>query len=168
MRRRVVVTGIGCVTPIGNTIAELKSSLYSGHVGVGKLTLFDASRFPVRIAAEVRDWDLSRVGEDPRRWKHCPRQTSFAIGAGLQAARHAGIRDGRIDSQRFGVYLGCGEPFEDFGAFTASIHDSRESSEQESDSFMRCVCSILIRNESSSRTCRRFIWAACWTRRGRS
>ncbi len=137
MRRRVVVTGIGCVTPIGNTITELKSSLYSGRVGVGKLTLFDASHFPVQIAAEVRDWDLSRVGEDPRRWQHCPRQTSFAIGAGLQAARQAGIRESRIDSQRFGVYLGCGEPFEDFRAFTTSIHDSLECCEHESDSFMQ-------------------------------
>ena len=137
MRRRVVITGMGCVTPIGSSIAELKSSLYSGRVGVGKLTLFDATHFPVQIAAEVRDWDLSRVGVDPRMWQHCPRQTTFAIGAALQAARHARIRDSRIDSARFGVYLGCGEPFEDFREFTASIHDSQACCEQESGTFMQ-------------------------------
>lgn len=137
MTRRVVVTGVGCVTPIGSTPEELKTSLYSGRIGVGRLTLFDASHFPVRIAAEVRDWDLSRVGEDPKRWLHCPRQTSFAIGAGLQAARRAEICNGRIDSRRFGVYLGCGEPFEDFGAFTASIHESKDCDERVADSFMQ-------------------------------
>lgn len=124
MNRRVVVTGIGCVTPIGNTVSELQTSLYAGRIGVGRLSLFDASQFPVRIAAEVRHWDLSHVGEDPQRWKKCPRQTWFAIGAGLQAARHAGIDDRQIESSRFGIYLGCGEPFEDFAEFAASIHRS--------------------------------------------
>ncbi len=128
MKRRIVVTGIGCITPIGSTIRELQENLYAGRIGVGRLSLFDATHFPVRIAAEVHDWDLSHVGENPRQWQHCPRQTTFAIGAGLQAARHAGIQDRRIDSSRFGVYLGCGEPFEDFGRFTASIQDSRQGS----------------------------------------
>ncbi len=126
MKRRIVVTGIGCVTPIGSTIQELQSNLYAGRIGIGKLTLFDATHFPVQIAAEVRHWDLSHVGEDPARWQHCPRQTSFALGAGLQAAHHAGIRNGRIDPSRFGVYLGCGEPFEDFRAFAASIQSAQE------------------------------------------
>ncbi|MBL8819799.1 MAG: beta-ketoacyl-[acyl-carrier-protein] synthase family protein [Planctomyces sp.] len=135
MKRRIVVTGIGCVTPIGRTIQELQASLYAGRIGVGNLTLFDATCFPVRIAAEVRDWDLSQVGVDSRRWQHCPRQTSFAIGAGLQAAHQAGVLDARIDLERFGVYLGCGEPFEDFQTFAASIHSSsRESGGVESDS----------------------------------
>ena len=126
MKRRVVVTGIGCVTPIGSTIQQLQANLYAGRIGVGRLSLFDATHFPVRIAAEVRDWDVSHVGEDPARWQKCPRQTTFAIGAGLQAARHAGIDDTQIDASRFGVYLGCGEPFEDFSSFTASIHNSRQ------------------------------------------
>ena len=136
MKRRVVVTGIGCVTPIGSTIDQFRSGLYAGRIGVGRLTLFDATHFPVRIAAEVRDWDLSSVGIDPARWKGCPRQTSFAIGAGLQAARHAGIEQAKIDSERFGVYLGCGEPFEDFGSFAETIHDSQSSTDAKSNGFM--------------------------------
>jgi 3-oxoacyl-[acyl-carrier-protein] synthase II len=136
MKRRIVVTGIGCVTPIGSTIQELQVNLYAGRIGVGKLTLFDATHFPVRIAAEVRDWDLSHVGEDPIRWQHCPRQTAFALGAGLQAAHHAGIRNSRIDPSRFGIYLGCGEPFEDFGTFTASIQNSRAGGVPEANSFV--------------------------------
>ncbi|MEZ6122340.1 MAG: beta-ketoacyl synthase N-terminal-like domain-containing protein [Planctomycetaceae bacterium] len=122
MKRRVVVTGIGCVTPIGSTVRDLQANLYAGQIGVGRLSLFDASHFPVRIAAEVRDWDLSHVGEDPKRWRQCPRQTTFAIGAGLQAARSADISNRKIDPSRFGIYLGCGEPFEDFPSFAESIH----------------------------------------------
>ena len=124
MKRRVVVTGLGCVTPIGSTVDDLASGLYAGRVGVGRLSLFDADRFPVRIAAEVRGWDLSAVGEDPRAWQRCPRQTQFAIGAGVQAARQADTGDGRIRRERFGIYLGCGEPFEDFQMFTRTVQES--------------------------------------------
>ena len=137
MRRRVVVTGIGCVTPIGQNVTEFRKSLYAGRIGVGRLTLFDAERYPVRIAAEVRDWDLSSVGEDPRRWRRAPRQTAFAIGAGLQAALQAEIDDARLDRDRFGIYLGCGEPFEDFHAFTSSLHESLESGDDRPDSFLQ-------------------------------
>ena len=118
MRRRVAITGIGCVTPLGIEIAQIWGNLTAGRSGVGPLTLFDASRFPVRIAAEVRDWDLSDVGEDPSHWTHCHRQTTFAVGAAIKAVRNSGIQDTGIDPLRFGVYLGCGEPFEDFGKFT--------------------------------------------------
>ena len=123
------------MTPIGCTPADFSASLYAGRIGVGPLTVFDASRFPVRIAAEVRHWDLSAVGENPSAWAHCPRQTTFAIGAGLQAAAQAGLGDARFDPSRFGVYLGCGEPFEDFAAFTQSIHDASESAAGLDESF---------------------------------
>ncbi|MCA9077686.1 MAG: beta-ketoacyl-[acyl-carrier-protein] synthase family protein [Planctomycetaceae bacterium] len=127
MERRVVVTGIGCVTPIGTSPDDFASGLYAGRIGVGRLTVFDASQYPVQIAAEVHDWDLSSVGEDPTVWRKCPRQTRFAIGAGLQAALQAGLSDAQIDPVRFGVYLGCGEPFEDFTAFTQAVHDAQKS-----------------------------------------
>ncbi len=136
MRRRVVVTGIGCVTPIGCSVTDLRSGLFAGRIGVGRLTVFDASHFPVQIAAEVRDWDLSAEGLDPRRWHNCPRQTAFAIGAGLQAARQAGIEDLRMNRERLGVYLGCGEPFEDFGSFTQSVDDSLEAGQHDQARFL--------------------------------
>lgn len=127
MERRAVVTGIGCVTPIGTNPDDFASGLYAGRIGVGRLTVFDATQYPIQIAAEVRDWDLSSVGEDPCVWRKCPRQTRFAIGAGLQAAQQAGVVDAHLDRSRFGVYLGCGEPFEDFTAFTQAVHDAQES-----------------------------------------
>ena len=58
-RRRVVVTGIGCVTPLGVKVEELWQNLVAGKSGVGLTTVFDASRFPTKIAAEVRNWDVT-------------------------------------------------------------------------------------------------------------
>ena len=55
MKRRVVVTGIGCITPLGHDIEEVWTKLKNGASGIGRITLFDASNFPTQIAAEVRD-----------------------------------------------------------------------------------------------------------------
>jgi 3-oxoacyl-[acyl-carrier-protein] synthase II len=124
MRRRVVITGMGLVTPLGAANEVVWHNLLAGKSGIAPITLFDASHFPVRIAAEVRDWDLAEAGENPRRWQHCHRQTTFVIGAALKAARAAGLPCPVVDPLRFGVYLGCGEPFEDFHKFTKSVVSS--------------------------------------------
>jgi 3-oxoacyl-[acyl-carrier-protein] synthase II len=124
MRRRVVITGMGGVTPLGTDIDEMWSNLTAGRSGVGRLTLFDPHSLPVRIAAEVRNWDLSDVGEDPHRWEHCHRQTQFAIGAAVKAVGQSGILQSGLPPQRLGVALGCGEPFEDFTRFTKAIQES--------------------------------------------
>jgi 3-oxoacyl-[acyl-carrier-protein] synthase II len=108
---------MGCVTPLGADVAEVWRRLVEGHSGIGPITLFDADRFPVRIAAEVRNWDMSDVGEAPAQWRAHPRQTHFAVAAAIKAVRSAGLADAAIDPRRFGVYLGCGETFQDFRQF---------------------------------------------------
>jgi len=118
MRRRVVVTGIGCVTPLGADVETVWRRLLAGESGIGYITLFDASNFPTQISAEVRDWDLSDVGENPDDWKHQGRHTHFAVGAAHKAVADSGIMDARIDPTRFGVYLGAGEGQQDFPRFT--------------------------------------------------
>jgi 3-oxoacyl-[acyl-carrier-protein] synthase II len=118
MRRRVVVTGIGCVTPLGTDIDTLWRRLRNGESGIGRTTLFDASNFPTQISAEVRDWDVSAVGEDPERWRYQGRHTRFAVGAAKQAVTTSGLLDSPIDPTRFGVYLGSGEGQQDFARFT--------------------------------------------------
>ena len=85
MRRRVVVTGAGCVTPLGADTNQVWRRLTDGQSGVGPITLFDARTFPVRIAAEVRDWDMSDVGEAPEQWSGQARQTQFAVAAAMKA-----------------------------------------------------------------------------------
>ena len=131
MQRRAVITGVGCVTPLGATTKDLWQGLTAGRSSVGRLTLFDPDNFPVQIAAEVRDWDISHSGECPRRWAHCPRQTTFAIGAAINAVRLSGLDERRVDPPRFGVYLGCGEPFEDFFQFTRSVQAAVRESQDE-------------------------------------
>ena len=117
MRRRVVITGIGCVTPLGTTVDSMWKRVLAGDSGVGPTTLFDASEFPTKISAEVRDWDVSAVGEDPERWKYQGRHTRFAVGAAKMAYADAGLSDTQIDPTRFGVYLGSGEGQQDFVTF---------------------------------------------------
>jgi 3-oxoacyl-[acyl-carrier-protein] synthase II len=85
---------------------------------VGYTTLFDASNFPTKISAEVRDWDLSDVGENPEDWKYQGRHTHFAIGAAKKAMADSGVLDRPLDPTRFGVYTGSGEGRQDFDRFT--------------------------------------------------
>jgi len=84
-----------------------------GRSGVGPISLFDTSDLPVKIAAEVRDWDVSAIGEDPAEWQRHPRQTEFAVASAVEAAGMAGIAPGMLEPARLGVYLGCGEVFQD-------------------------------------------------------
>ena len=91
MRRRVVVTGMGCVTPLGTSVPQLWANLKEAKSGVDFTTLFDASNFPTRISAEVRNWSLDDVGENAAKWEKRGRHTRFAIGAAKQAMEGSGV-----------------------------------------------------------------------------
>jgi 3-oxoacyl-[acyl-carrier-protein] synthase II len=122
-RRRVVITGMGCVTPLGLGVEPLWKNLMAGASGVGLTTVFDASRFPTKISAEVRNWDISDEGQDASRWRFCGRHTKFAAGAALQAMKDAGLLQGLpADPARLGVYLGSGEGQQDFDSFTRMMN----------------------------------------------
>lgn len=129
MRRRVVVTGIGCVTPLGNDVEEMWRRVLAGESGVDRMSLFDATSFPTRIAAEVKQWDVAEVGEDPARWHDRSRHTRFAIGAAKKAYSDSGLDENRIDPIRFGIYLGSGEGQQDFDRFTEMMVAALENGE---------------------------------------
>ncbi|HAN97082.1 MAG TPA: beta-ketoacyl-[acyl-carrier-protein] synthase II [Planctomycetaceae bacterium] len=118
MKRRVVITGIGCINPMGNDVETMWQGLREGRSGVGLTTIFDASRFPTRISAEIRNWRLEDQVDDPERWRFCGRHTRFAVGAALQAFNASGVGDSIVDPTRFGIYLGSGEGNQDFLSFT--------------------------------------------------
>jgi 3-oxoacyl-[acyl-carrier-protein] synthase II len=103
---------------MGADVEAVWKRIVNGESGVGYTTLFDASRFPTKISAEVRNWDVSQVGEDPNRWKFQGRHTLFAVGAAKKAVADSGLDLGRLDPTRFGVYLGSGEGGQDFDRFT--------------------------------------------------
>ena len=128
MRRRVVITGVGCVTPMGSEVEQVWAALKESKSGVGYTTVFDASNFPTRISAEVKGFEVSEVGLDVEDWKLRGRHTRFAAGAAIKAVRDSGVMDDRsLDPTLFGVYLGSGEGQQDFGSFsrmmTAALAD---------------------------------------------
>ena len=115
MRRRVVITGVGAVTPLGHTVPDLFTNLLEGKSGVGRITHFDARTFPTTFAAEVKNFDLGRWVKDAGRYLKCGVNTRFALAAGKQALEDANLLDRPgLDPTRLGVYMGSGEGSEDF------------------------------------------------------
>ncbi len=113
--RRVVITGMGAITPVGLGVGELFAAQVAGRSGVAPITRFDASTFPTRFAAEVKGFDLGRYLDDPGRWDEAGANTRFALAAARQALEDAGLLGlAGVDPTRFGVYLGCGEGTQDF------------------------------------------------------
>jgi 3-oxoacyl-[acyl-carrier-protein] synthase II len=124
-RRRVVVTGMGMVTPVGKLVESTWAALLKGQGGVGQITLFDASTFATRIAAEVKGFSLADYRTDAQRWRDYGRATQFALAAATKAMEHAGLSGSHgLDPRRIGVYLGSGEGEQDFPAFVELVNRS--------------------------------------------
>ncbi|QJW96110.1 beta-ketoacyl-[acyl-carrier-protein] synthase family protein [Frigoriglobus tundricola] len=120
MRRRVVITGMGVITPLGYTPAELFANQIEGRTAVGPITHFDAHAFPTTFASEVKNFDLAQFLPDPTPYIRCGVNTHFALAAGRLALADAGLLDPKGDRSRMGVYLGSGEGKEDFDALITS------------------------------------------------
>ena len=129
MRRRVVVTGIGCVTPVGNDVDQMWASLRRCGNGVGPITHFPADDFPTQFAAEVKDYSIDDYVDDPDQFTFASPNILFAIGAASQAMADSGLGDGDVDPPRFGVYLGAGEGGQDFQKYMSVIARSESSEE---------------------------------------
>ncbi|MDR3639262.1 MAG: beta-ketoacyl-ACP synthase II [Isosphaeraceae bacterium] len=130
--RRVVVTGMGMVTPLGRDLESTWSALQEGRSGVGRISLFDAGSFPTKIAAEATGFRLADYIENAERWEEHCRNTQFAIAAAKMAIDHSGLETWPgLDRARFGVYLGSGEGQQDFPRFVHLLNQSavREANE---------------------------------------
>jgi 3-oxoacyl-[acyl-carrier-protein] synthase II len=106
-RRRVVVTGLGLVSPVGIGVDESWSALVAGKSGVGPITLFDASTFPTRIAGEVKGFDPTKF-MDRKEARRNDRFIQFALAAAEMAVKDAGLDMGREDPDRVGCIVGAG------------------------------------------------------------
>ncbi|MGH2519827.1 MAG: beta-ketoacyl synthase N-terminal-like domain-containing protein [Chloroflexota bacterium] len=104
---RVVVTGLGAVTPLGNDLASTWSAAISGASGAGPITLFDASEYGTRIACEVKNWDPSLYLEH-KEIRHTDRVVQFAIGATKQALGDSGLTIDDTNCHDVGVLVGTG------------------------------------------------------------
>ena len=104
--KRVVVTGMGCVTPVGNTVAEYRDAIFSGKNGIDAITHFDTSAFKCKLAAELKHFDpVERLDKTTAR-KTDP-FVQYALCAAEEAVSQSGIL-GKIDSEDIGVYVGSG------------------------------------------------------------
>ncbi|NLJ30721.1 MAG: beta-ketoacyl-ACP synthase II [Clostridiales bacterium] len=104
--RRVVVTGMGVISPVGNTVEEFWQSLVAGKLGIGFITRFDASDFKVKIAAEVKDFD-PHISMEKSEIRKSDLFSQYAVCAAAQAAQDSGIV-GTLEPERLGVYIGSG------------------------------------------------------------
>ena len=107
-QRRVVITGLGAVSPVGNNVKASWENIKAGNSGVDKITLFDASDYPVQIAAEVKDFDLSVYGVDKKMMRKMNRQTKFLLGASIEAVTDAGYTKENIAKENIGIVDGVG------------------------------------------------------------
>ncbi|HWR10384.1 MAG TPA: beta-ketoacyl-ACP synthase II [Rectinemataceae bacterium] len=107
-QRRVVVTGLGVVSPIGNDISSFWSSVKAGRSGVGLITMIESSDLAVKIAGEVKNFDAS-LRLDAKEAKKMDRFAQFAVYAALEALQDAGLSKEALDSERTGVCIGTGQ-----------------------------------------------------------
>jgi 3-oxoacyl-[acyl-carrier-protein] synthase II len=107
MGRRVVVTGMGCLSPVGNNVQETWDSLLAGKSGAGEITLFDASAHKTRFAAEVKGFDAVALFGN-REARKMDRFTQFATAASLEALEQSGLKIDESNRDRVGVLIGSG------------------------------------------------------------
>ncbi|HVB83485.1 MAG TPA: beta-ketoacyl-ACP synthase II [Rhodanobacteraceae bacterium] len=106
-KRRIVVTGLGIISPVGNDVASAWASIVAGRSGIGAVTHFDASAFPTRIAGEVHDFDPVQY-VPPKDVKKMDPFIHYGIAAGIQALRDSGLAVGADNAERIGVAIGAG------------------------------------------------------------
>jgi 3-oxoacyl-[acyl-carrier-protein] synthase II len=106
-KRRVVVTGLGIISPVGNTVADAWANLMAGHSGISRITRFDASAFASQIAGEVKGFDVAQYlsAKDARRMDTF---IHYGIAAGTQALRDSGLEITDANRERVGVNIGSG------------------------------------------------------------
>ncbi len=102
--RRVVLTGLGAVTPVGNTVPTMWNALTAGRSGVARISLFDPSPFEVQIGGEIKDFDDSII--PPKEARHMDRSVQFAVVAGHEALRDAEYRITAENAARTGIIVG--------------------------------------------------------------
>lgn len=118
--QRVVITGMGWVTPMGHDIETVWKRLLNGESGIENTTIFDATTFPTRFSAEVKNFRLADHIGDVAGHQDAGRNSQFALGACAQAWRDAGLDASKLDMDRVGIYLGSGEGSLDFWAYTGA------------------------------------------------
>ena len=148
--RRVVVTGLGALTPIGNTAEELWTGLTEGRSGIGPITKFDPAAYPTRIAGQIKNFDpLAYV--DKKEARRLDPYLQYAIASSVMAVADAGIDSARVDSERLGVMIGSG-----IGGITTLLDGEHVLLEKGPDRVSPFIIPMLIINMASGLVSMRF------------
>jgi 3-oxoacyl-[acyl-carrier-protein] synthase II len=123
-RKRVVITGMGTVNPLGHSVADTWEALINCRSGIRENRLFDASTFPTTFAAQVVDFNLDKHLDNADKHAHAGRHCKFALAAAAEAWAQSGLGDAGIDPADIGIYLGSGEGSLDFENFTSLMVDA--------------------------------------------
>ena len=140
--RRVVVTGMGLVSPLGNSVSECWDNLVAGKNGIGPITLFDTENYKAKLAAEVRDFDAREYMPKAEMLK-TDRYAQFGFAAACQAMEESGLED-RIDPEKMGVYMGTG-----IGGITTFVQETTKLMEKGPRRVSPFFIPMLISNMSS-------------------
>ncbi len=140
--RRVVVTGMGLVSPLGNSVSECWDNLVAGKNGIGPITLFDTENYKAKLAAEVRDFDAREYMPKAEMLK-TDRYAQFGFAAACQAMEESGL-EGRIDPEKMGVYMGTG-----IGGITTFVQETTKLMEKGPRRVSPFFIPMLISNMSS-------------------
>ena len=124
VHRRAVITGMGVVSPMGNTVGEYWSNLVSGRSGIGPITLCDATPFPCQVAGEVNDFDPTQYME-VKDAKRMARFSQLAVAAARLAIEDSGLETANTNEERMGVVIGNGN-----GGFPTTEDNARVLSER--------------------------------------
>ena len=106
-KRKVVVTGLGIISPVGNSVAEAWSNIVAGKSGITNITKFDASAFASQVAGEVKGFDVDQY-LSPKEARRMDTFIQFGLAAGIQAVRDAGLEVTDENAERIGVSIGSG------------------------------------------------------------
>ena len=126
MKRRVVITGMGAMTPLGNSVRDTWKGLCEGRSGVRRITIFDAESFPTKIAGEVKGADLAKWQKAGEEFSFLGRNSLFALEAAKEAMGDAGLSGLSRDPERLGIYFGAGDGGFDFQEYASVVSDSAE------------------------------------------
>jgi len=148
--RRVVLTGLGALTPIGNTAEELWSSLTEGRSGIGPITRFDATGYDTRIAGEIKNFDPLKF-VDKKEARRLDPYLQYAIASSVMAVGDAGFDPARVDGERFGVMIGSG-----IGGITTLLEGEKVRETKGPDRVSPFVIPMLIINMASGLVSMRF------------
>ncbi|MCR5753604.1 MAG: beta-ketoacyl-ACP synthase II [Acetatifactor sp.] len=122
---RVVVTGMGVISPIGNDIETFWKNITAGACGVDKITRFNADGLKVSLDAEVKDFDPKSVYDTVQEIRKSDLYMQYAMGAAKQAVCQSGIMESELDKERFGVYVGSG-----IGGINTTLRETKKLSDK--------------------------------------